>query len=221
MGQAAEIQHAAKKRQGLRSRLNKQAKKRRFAEDAAEAIDGAAETSQVEKTFAGDVAAARKAADDAQDAAGIPGEAAGEFLPTASFAPQARAVSAEPVAAISLEERLGGMQRGFSETLLELIDKSNKTDAQVYRRANMTRQHFSKIRNNVGYRPTKPTVLALCVALELDLSQTQDLLERAGFAFSPASKFDIIVEYFIEKGVFDPFKINETLFYFDQPLLGG
>lgn len=124
-------------------------------------------------------------------------------------------------AASDLEHLLDNMDEGFSRTLLGIIDESGMTDAQVYRRANMSRQHFSKIRSNAGYRPSKPTVLALCVALELDIDQTRDLLGRAGFALSHASKFDIIVEYFIEHAMYDPFAINEALFYFDQPLLGG
>lgn len=140
-------------------------------------------------------------------------------------APSMRADTAElpPVATMqsaSLESRLDSLDAGFSQTLLHLIDERDLTDSEVYHRANMTRQHFSKIRSNVGYRPSKPTVLALCVALELDLAQTNDLLGRAGFALSHASKFDIIVEYFIERGDYNPFRINETLFYFDQPLLG-
>lgn len=139
----------------------------------------------------------------------------------AATSPHDLAPDAAFAGSATLEERLGNMESSFSETLLALIDESGKTDAEVYRRANMTRQHFSKIRNNVGYRPSKPTVLALCVALQLDLGQTRDLLARAGFALTHASKFDIILEYFIERGMYDPFKINETLFYFDQPLIGG
>ena len=131
--------------------------------------------------------------------------------------------TAAPAAAAQaddLESRLGALDEGFSQTLLKYIDRSGLTDAQVYRRANLTRQHFSKIRSNVGYQPKKPTVVALCIALNLDLLQTRDLLARAGFALSHASKFDIIVEYFIEHGIYDLYKINETLFYFDQQILG-
>ncbi|MDO4891224.1 MAG: helix-turn-helix transcriptional regulator, partial [Coriobacteriaceae bacterium] len=91
-------------------------------------------------------------------------------------------------------------------------------DAQVYKRANISRQHFSKMRNP-DYRPTKKTVVALAVALELSLADTRDLLARAGFALSHSSKFDIIVEYFIGRGHYDIFDINEVLFAYDQPLL--
>ena len=108
----------------------------------------------------------------------------------------------------------------FSTTLLELIDRRGLTDAAVYHRANMSRQHFSKIRSNPNYQPTKKTVLALSVALELSLQEPSDLLERAGFAFSPASKADAIVKWFIQEGDYDIFAINEALYSFDQPLLG-
>lgn len=142
-------------------------------------------------------------------------------------APRAPAPQAGPAPAggmkssLGLEERLDKVEQGFSQSLLALIDESGMTDAQVYRRANMSRQHFSKIRSNAGYHPSKTTALALCIALQLDLAQTKELLARAGFALSHSNKFDIIIEYFIEHGMYDQFKINETLFYFDQPLLGG
>lgn len=93
------------------------------------------------------------------------------------------------------------------------------TDAQVYKRANMSRQLFSKIRSDTFYKPTKKTVLALAIALELDLSTTEDLLRRAGFALSHSNKADIIVEYFIKNNQFDIFEINATLYAFDQPIL--
>lgn len=156
--------------------------------------------------------------------------AASALPPVGASAPQPSYSAASPFfrdadsaldATAVLEQRFSSMDDGFSQTLLALIDASGMTDAQVYRRANMSRQHFSKIRSNVGYRPSKATVLALCIALELDLAQTGDLLASAGFALSHASKFDIVIEYFIERGMYDQFKINEALFYFDQPLLGG
>lgn len=101
-----------------------------------------------------------------------------------------------------------------------MIDERGLRDAQVYKRANLTRQHFSKIRSNPRYRPTKTTVLALAVALELSLDETSLLLERAGFALSHADQRDVIVEFFIREGNYDIFEINNTLFAFDQPLLG-
>lgn len=112
------------------------------------------------------------------------------------------------------------LDASFSETLLCLIDKRGLTDAQVYRRAGVSRQHFSKIRKDPAYRPTKQTALALAVALELPLEDVRSLLERAGLALSPSSKADVIVEYFIVNGIYDVVTINQALYAFDQPLLG-
>ncbi|MBQ6798319.1 MAG: macro domain-containing protein [Oscillospiraceae bacterium] len=121
----------------------------------------------------------------------------------------------------SLEQQLRETDAGFSETLLKLIDLKGKKDSEVYNRANVSRQHFSKIRNNPDYRPTKPTALAFAIALELDLQQTRDLIGRAGYALTRSSKFDVILMYFIEQHNYDLFEINATLFQFDQSLLGA
>ena len=120
-----------------------------------------------------------------------------------------------------LDELVGNLDEPFSSTLLRLIDATGRKDADVYRRANIDRRLFSKIRSNTNYVPSKPTVLAFAVALELTLEQTEDLLERAGFALSHSRKFDVIVEYFIKSRKYDVFEINEILFNYDQPLLGG
>ena len=121
----------------------------------------------------------------------------------------------------ALEEMLRTLDASFSETLLQMIDARGLTDSQVYHRAHLSRQHFSKIRGNQAYRPTKATVLCLAVALELSLDETRLLLERAGFSLSHASKADVIVEYFIGHGQHDLNLINRTLYHFDQPILGS
>ena len=121
----------------------------------------------------------------------------------------------------SLAQLLEQTDAGFSETLLKLIDRSGKKDSEIYTRANLTRQHFSKIRNNPDYRPTKATALALAIALELDLEQTRDLIGRAGYALTNSSKFDVIIMYFLRERNFDLFEINAALFEFDQSLLGA
>ena len=121
----------------------------------------------------------------------------------------------------SLDDLVGHLDESFSDTLIRLIRAKGKSDVEVYRKANIDRRLFSKIRSKKGYTPKKPTILALAIALELSLDETEDLLQRAGYALSHASRFDVIVEYFIKNRVYDIFTINEILFRFDQPLLGG
>ena len=121
----------------------------------------------------------------------------------------------------SLDNLVKNLDEPFSTTLLRLIDRTGKKDSEIYRRANIDRRLFSKIRSNAAYSPGKPTVLAFAIALELNLSQTEDLLRRAGFALSRSHKFDVIIEYFIQKQKYDIFQINQVLFAYDQPLLGG
>ena len=120
-----------------------------------------------------------------------------------------------------LEDLLNDTDAGFSETLLKLIDKTGKKDSDIYKKANIDRKLFSKIRNNPDYKPSKATAIAFAIALELNLEETKDFIARAGFALSHSSKFDIIIEYFISNNNYDMFEINETLFAFDQNLLGA
>ena len=115
---------------------------------------------------------------------------------------------------------LKDLDAGFSETLLKLIDRSGKKDSEIYKKANVDRKLFSKIRNNMDYKPSKTTALAFAFALELDVDETKDFIGRAGFALSHSSKFDVIVEYFLVNRNYNVFELNEVLFAFDQPLIG-
>ena len=120
----------------------------------------------------------------------------------------------------SLDDIMSRVEETWQECLFRWIDEKGFTDTEVYKRANVDRKLFSKIRSNAGYQPKKITALAFALALELNLDETKDMIGRAGYAFSPSSRFDLIIEYFIEQEVYDTYTINLALFDHNQPLLG-
>lgn len=119
-----------------------------------------------------------------------------------------------------LENLIDALDESFSSMLLRLIDHKHKTDVEIYKKANLDRKLFSKIRSNEGYLPSKRTAIALAMALELSLSETEAFLKHAGYALSRSRKADVIIEYFILHQIYDVHQINQILFKYDQPLLG-
>lgn len=121
----------------------------------------------------------------------------------------------------ALTDRLSHREKSFSATLLSHIKDRGLKEPSVYKKANIDRKLFSKIKTNPNYQPTKATALAFAIALELTLPETNEFIRTAGYTLTYSSKFDIIIEYFILKQVYDIFTINETLFAFGEPSLGS
>lgn len=121
----------------------------------------------------------------------------------------------------SLDDMLEHMDRGFADTLFYYIDKKGLTDVEAYKRSNVGKKTFSKIKCNKDYRPSKLTAVSFAIGLHLDIEETKHLLSTAGMCLSRASKFDVIIEYFIVSGMYKTiFDVNEVLYQFDQSLLG-
>ena len=127
----------------------------------------------------------------------------------------------ESKAAVGSIDMGGELDMGFSEALLKLIDATGKKDSEIYKKANVTKQHFSKIRNNLHYQPTKATAIAFALALELNVDQTNEFIGRAGYTLTRSSRFDLIIQCFIEQKNYNIVEINIALYEFDQNLLGA
>lgn len=149
--------------------------------------------------------------------------AEGEWLCDELYAP-------EPVAAPlrfavcgagDLEDELDDVEESFAEALFRLIDEREMSDAECYKKAHIDRKTFSKIRTLKDYKPRKTTAAAFAIALKLPLDEAKDLIEKAGYSLTHSSKFDIILEYFIKKGRYDIFEINEALYAFGEKILGS
>ncbi len=125
-----------------------------------------------------------------------------------------------PLENISLEDQLANIGASFHDKLFELIDEAHLDNKDVWKRANLDRKHFSKIQCDQNYHPKKKTVMALCIALQLDLEQARDLLARADWAFSPSSKVDLIVQKAIIDKQYDIMQLNVTLFKYTNEILG-
>lgn len=131
------------------------------------------------------------------------------------------AIMAGRVSCQIADDRFKLIDMTWQESLFELIDRKGYKDSYIYKKANMDRRLFSKIRSQRNYHPSKPTIVSLCIALELNLDETLDFLKKAGYNLSFSIRFDIIIRYYISRGVYDIYEINNTLFQFDQELLGS
>ena len=113
-----------------------------------------------------------------------------------------------------LAERLKQLKETFPQYLLNFIAERGLNEVDVYKRARLSRQIFSKLRTQKGYMPRKRTIIAIAFAMELTLDEAQDLLEHGGYSLSPSIKEDVIISFFFENKIYDFFEINEALYHF-------
>jgi len=158
--------------------------------------------------------------EDIQADAAFDSEAPGLSTPSPAMAPMAPMAAESSMAGMCLEDVLGSAGESFQQRLFQLIDESGMDDVAVYKKANIDRKVFSRIRCKPDYKPTKKTAVAFAIALELDLPTMTDLLSRAELAFSPSNTFDLIITYFVTNHIYDIFEINAALFKYGQPILG-
>ena len=109
-------------------------------------------------------------------------------------------------------EEIKKVEDSFSDKLMQIIREKKLNEVEVYKKADLDRRHFSKIRSNPDYRTTKETVILLCLSMELNYEETTDLLNRAGYSLSKSSKQDLIAQYFIQRNIYDILLYKEILF---------
>lgn len=120
----------------------------------------------------------------------------------------------------SLDDVISQASETFQQQLFRLIDQSGEKDVTIYKKANVDKKLFHKIKINENYQPSKHTVICFSLALELSLDETKDLLARAGYALSPCNKRDLIIQYFIENKIYDIYTVDCVLYDYDQQMLG-
>lgn len=148
---------------------------------------------------------------------------AASALPVIGAAASARSLRKGSLTSATKNALLQGIQQmlrpGFRTLLFDLAKKKGIPNVELYRRSDITKAHFSKIKNDDDYHPSKETVLALAIGLKLTLDETKRLLERAGYTLTDSSKTDLIVQYFIERQRYDVDEVNEALDAFGLPTI--
>ena len=130
-------------------------------------------------------------------------------------------IFSEDYYSIELEDFIHNNRKpSFNQTLFSFIDEKGTVDAEIYKKAGIDRRHFSKIRSNPNYRPGKNTVIALALALELDQKDTEQLLDSAGYTLSDSETFDLVIQFCLQKKIYNIHDVNQALDYFSLKPLG-